>query len=260
MKMTLLELVQTILSDMGGDEVNSIDDTVESAQVASIVRNTYNSMVTTRMWPHMRKLIKLIPYGDSEKPTHMKMPERLCELISIKYESSRDGSPRKDYRDVKYLDPEDFLRYIYSRNTSDENTISVFDPSGAELFILTNCSPTYVTSFDDVTMVFDSYDSVLDDSLQASKIQCFAYMLPEWNHTDKFVPDLPAEAFQSLLQSSKNYAFSTLSQRFDSPSATEARRQSTWLSRKAWRAAGGIKYPNYGRRSGGRPKDPTFRK
>ncbi len=47
MKYTLLEIVQEILSDMDSDEVNSIDDTTESEQVATIVKSTYLSMMLT---------------------------------------------------------------------------------------------------------------------------------------------------------------------------------------------------------------------
>ena len=50
MKYTLLEIVQEILSDMDSDEVNSIDDTVESQQVASIVRSAYMAIMSNRNW------------------------------------------------------------------------------------------------------------------------------------------------------------------------------------------------------------------
>ena len=42
-KMTLLAMVQDILNDMDGDEVNSISDTVEAEQVAQIIKTTYDS-------------------------------------------------------------------------------------------------------------------------------------------------------------------------------------------------------------------------
>ena len=45
MKFTLLEMVQEILSDMDSDEVDSIEDTVEAEQVATIVRSTYLAMM-----------------------------------------------------------------------------------------------------------------------------------------------------------------------------------------------------------------------
>ena len=40
-KMSLLEMTQDILSDMDSDEVNSINDSVESLQVLGIIKNTY---------------------------------------------------------------------------------------------------------------------------------------------------------------------------------------------------------------------------
>ena len=46
MRKSLLEIVQTILLDMSGDEVNSIQDTEEALQVASIVQNTYLAMMS----------------------------------------------------------------------------------------------------------------------------------------------------------------------------------------------------------------------
>jgi hypothetical protein len=39
-KMTLLEIVQDILSDMDSDEVNSINDSVESLQLAQMIKST----------------------------------------------------------------------------------------------------------------------------------------------------------------------------------------------------------------------------
>ena len=39
MKRTLLEMTQDILSAIDADEVNSIDDTVEATQVATIIKN-----------------------------------------------------------------------------------------------------------------------------------------------------------------------------------------------------------------------------
>ena len=71
MKYTLLEIVQEILSDMDSDEVNSIDDTVESQQVASIVRSAYMALMSNRNWAHLRKLVNLVNSTTTAQPTHM---------------------------------------------------------------------------------------------------------------------------------------------------------------------------------------------
>ncbi len=51
MKRTLLEMTQSILSDMDSEAVNSISDTVEAQQIASVVEDTYYNIVAARKIP-----------------------------------------------------------------------------------------------------------------------------------------------------------------------------------------------------------------
>lgn len=241
---------------MGGDEVNSIEDTFEASQVAEIIKTTYFAMMSNRNWPHQRKLVQLTASGNPSLPTHMTMGDEVKEVISVKYNVST--SSKKEYRDVKWKDPEDFLRLVHNRNSDASNVEVIIDPSGSELLIVNDSGPTYFTSFDDVTIVFDAYDSNVDTTLQESKIVVMAFVMSSWEHVDDHVPDLPSEAFTALLESAKSASFLRVAQRADQTSAMEAQRQQTWLARKAWRAGGGIQYPSYGR---GRIRkiDPTFR-
>lgn len=247
MKMSLLDIVQDILSDMSSDEVNSIDDTPESLQVAQIVRATYYAMISNRNWPHTKRLIELTPSGDNNLPVHMFVPENVKEMVLVNYDTARLGDTRKIYKEVKWLDNDAFLFFLNARNSTDSNSEVVIDPSGIELIIANNKAPQYYTSFDDETVVFDSYDKEVDTTVQADKVQAIAYVIPSWTHSDSFIPDLPAEAFPALLEESKSRAMFKLKEVQDFKAEQEASRQQRWLSRKAWSVKGGIQYPNYGR-------------
>lgn len=258
-KMSLLELVQDILSDLDSDEVNSIDDTVESVQVAQIVKATYQAMMSSRNWPHQKRLLSLTPSGDDTLPTHMTMQEEVKEMVGIKYNCAKITDTRRLYQTIHWVEPDDFLRISNARNSNDANIDIIVDDNNVELLIRNDQPPRYYTSFNDNTLIFDAYDSAVDDTLQASKMQATAYVMLEWVHTDDAIPDLPAEAFTALLEEAKSRAFVKLKQQSDPTAATEARRQQAWLSRKAWRAAGGVKYPSYGRGKVKDARDPTFR-
>ena len=257
-KYTLLELVQSILNDMDGDQVNSIFDTVESEQVATIVKDTYYALLSNRNWPHTARLITLIPSADPGLPTHVRLPDNVKELISLNYNKHRFGETRRMYQPVKYICPDDFLRRSNGRNNLNFNADIVIDPSGVDLIIPNNTAPSYFTSFNDTDLVFDSYDAAVDDTIQASKIQARAYVMPAWEHLDTHIPDLPAEAFMALLEEAKSRAMFKLKQMQDIKAEQESARQQSWLSRKAYKVAGGIKYPSYGRRGAGCYRDPTF--
>ena len=248
MKMTLLEIVQDILNDISSDFVNSIDDTEESMQVAQIVKSTYQAMMSNRNWPHLKRGLVVVPYSDSSKPTHMKVVEDIKELLSINYDIRKGGETRKRFTEIRWLEPDSFLRKVNQEDNTKSYVDTVQDPSGIELFIRKDKSPQFYTSFDDNTLVFDSYDNSVDATLQQSKVQAYGYVFPSWTHLDGFVPDLPAEAFSALVEEAKSKASLKLNQSPDQKAEQESGRQQRWLARKGWQISGGIKYPNYGRR------------
>lgn len=248
MRYTLLQIVQDILNELDSDEVNSIDDTTESKQVAQIVKSTYRNLCANRDWANQRKLIQLDGVSDVDRPNYIKCPSGVKELLSFSYNCKKADTDKDDRRELKWMEPDEFLRYTNLRDSTAENIKKVRDHSGSILLIRTDTPPTYYTSFDDTMIVTDSYDSLVDDTLQSSKTQCIAYVLNDWVHADDAVPDIPEEAFPALIESAKSTAFLTLKQ-MDNPKAeAEAQRQQRWLARKNWKINGGVKFPDYGRR------------
>lgn len=247
-KKTLLKIVQNILNDLDSDEVNSIDDTVESQQVANIVEACYNEMISNRNWPHLKRLIQLEESGDLSKPTYLKLPEGLKELITFHYNRQRPGQLMSVLQEVHYKNPEDFLRFISGRNSTVDWVTPTIDTSGSTLLIVNNQPPTYWTSFDDTYIVCDAYDADIDDTLRKAKTQCLAYVETPWEAVDDFIPNLPEEAFAALEEEAKSTAFIVLKQSSNPKAEQKAARQNRWLSRKAWRAHGGIQYCDFGRK------------
>jgi hypothetical protein len=249
MKKTLLQIVQDILNEMDSDSVNDIDDTVESQQVAQIAQGCYYEMLGNRNWPHTRKILQLEPSGDLGKPNYMKLPENLKELVLFKYETQKVGETKITLTDVKYKHPDEFLEYTSSRNSDNDNVQIVEDFQGPKLLILNDTAPQYYTSFDDTYLVTDAYDNVVDDTLKQAKSQIVAYIIPTWTQSNSFVPDLPIDAFPAFIEEVKSTAFFTIKQMVNQKAEQKTTRQNRWLSRKSWRAHGGVRYEDYGRKS-----------
>lgn len=248
-KMSLLEIVSDIMNDIDADFVNSIDDTVESQQVAQIVKSTFFALMHRRNWRSNRQLLALTASGDNALPTHMYLPENLSELVLINYDCHRDGQTRKFYKNIKFVYPDEFLRRQNQLNDDADNVDIIQDPTGVELIIRNDIPPTYWTSFDDNAIVFDAYDKVVDDTLKTAKCQAFGYLTPQWVHEDSAIPSIPEEDFTLLLEESKSRASIKIRQMPDQKAEQEAQRQDRWLSRRQWRAHGGVRYPDWGRKS-----------
>lgn len=249
MRYTLLEIVSDILNDLDADFVNSINETVESQQVAQIIKSCYNEMMSNRDWPHLRQLGQLEASGDTAKPTHMRLADGVKKLEWIKYDKKKLGETRLLYQDVRYLYPDEFLEITNSRNSDNDNVLLVSDFSLTPILVFDNAPPSYWTSFDDEWVVFDSYQADVEDTLQKAKTQVLWVKEPSWVHLDAAIPDLPEEAFAALIEESKSTAFFTLKQMMNQKAEQKANRQNRWLSRKAWKAKGGVRYDNYGRQA-----------
>lgn len=247
-KMTLLEVVQDILNDMNSDEVNSINDTIEATQVSYIVKNTYYELIHGKDWPHLRRLMVLDGVGDTSKPNYMKLPTVCNSITTLRYNKRKTTDTYDKYEEVRYLDPQDFIRHTVTRNSSNSNIITITDFSGVKLFIFNDRAPTYWTSFDNDYIVFDSYDVEVDSTLQSSKTQVYASVEPTWTIDDDFIPDLPAEAFSLLVAESKSTAFNALKQVPNQKEEQKSTRQRRRISSKKSKVVDEISYKSFGRR------------
>jgi hypothetical protein len=248
MKMSLLEMVQDILNDLDSDEVNSIDDTVEAQQIAQIIKTCYFEMMANRNWPHLRQLIQLEPSGDLSKPNYLRIPSLMKQMDIFRYDVRKAPEDNVELREVAFVYPDEFLRKISNRNSSNQNIKIVTDFSGSSLLIQKDKAPEYWTTFDDQHLVTDSYNEFVDDTLKSSKTQCLAYIHPQWVRTNEAIPNLPSEAFPALLEEAKSTAFVNIKQMMNQKAEQKAARQQRWLSRKAWNLEGGVRYEDYGRK------------
>lgn len=251
MQMTLLDMVQDILSDMDSDDVNSISDTVESMQVARIVKSTYFSIVDERQWPIFNQLFQLESLADTNHPTTMKLPDNIARVDNIhfvRYNKKQVNDTYDKYSEIKYMPTMEFIDFLGYRH-SDSSTIQVVDINGLDFNIINNKHPSYYTSFDDTYLVFDAFDSAVDQNLQQSKTKCYGKIQPQWSMVDEFIPVLPLDAFSYLLNESKSTCSMKLKQAPDQKAEQNSISLRRRMSQDGYRMKRGIERPDFGRKN-----------
>ena len=244
-KLTLLTMTQRILNDMDSDQVNSISDTTESSQVASIVETIYYDLIANKSIPEHRELFQFTALADSTKPNYLKYPSTMTQVQWFKYDKRDSGTDTKiNYTDVDYLSPTEFIEHVNTRDSSDTNISTITDTSGIKLLIKKNFNPTYWTSFDDEFVVCDSYESTIDTTLISSKTQAYGKVEPTFTQTDTFVPDIDVDLFPLLLSTAKAACFIDLKQQNSAVASSASRNHIV----RQQNAANGAQYLNYGRK------------
>lgn len=247
-KMTLLELVQKVLNSISGDEVSGIGDTVEAMQVANIIEDVYHNIVTNTRIPEHASLLKVDGLSDSTMPNYLKLPTTVANISSFRYDRTTDVTTDVEYREVKYLSPETFIRRLVGRNQSDSNMQVVTDFSGIKFVVQNDKMPDVWTSFDDLYMVFDSFDNTYDTTLQSSKSMAFGFTIPVFTLSDTFTPDLDENLFPLLLNESKSWAATELKQQTNQKAEQQARRQRVTFQNDKERFTKESNYTGYGRK------------
>ena len=253
-KMTLLEMTQDILSDMDSDEVNSIATTSESLQIAQIIKTAYYNIIDGKDYPFLYEMFRMFTSGTLDRPTHMNLPDTVIDLSWIKYNSRLTSTAKDLYQKLEYKTPEEFMELVDSRDSKAANVKVVTDSArygtstGISLNILTDKPPQCYTSFDDESLVFDSYLSTLEDNLQNSQTQCWGKKSIPFIMEDSFTPELPVQMFSYLLSEAKSTCFLTLKQMANQKAEQTSVSQKRRMSQEAWRLKNGISYPNYGRK------------
>lgn len=283
MKYTNLELVQDVLSSMSSDEVNSVSDNPESLQVLGIIRQKYFDIINRLDLPDHEQLIQFQPSLDDTTPVIMYIPDGVAEVKWLKYFDNNtsgavnllsnttdiiNGLPGDEvnpgplsppgYGDVFILPNRQFIDMVSKFNTN-ENDVQSFTFSdnsnkfdGSYTFYYKNDhTPTYCTILSNYYVIFDSYDATVDSTLQASKTMALGLVIPKFEMTDTFIPDLSEEQFSLLLNEVKALAFYELKQQPHQLALQETKRG--WSSvQKKKSVANKPNYfdqlPNFGRR------------
>ena len=201
MKSTLLQVVQSILSDMDSENVNSLSDTVEAQQIASVVEDTYFNIIAARDIPEHNKLIALVSLSDNARPTHFTYPARTKELIRLDYNIGTASS--QDYREIVYVSPLEFI----DRMSETDLKVTTVDQS-MELFVANDTDPSYYTSFNDNHIIMNSYDVSVEAHLAANKTRAFCSIYPTFSQTDSFAIDLDQTLMPLLLAEAKSTCMS----------------------------------------------------
>lgn len=243
MKLTLLQMTQDILSAMSSDEVNSISDTVESLQVATIIKQKYYDIINRLDLPNHEQLIQLQPSINPNIPVVMYVPDGVDEFKWIKYFDSNvlDGDSADDFAHDLNTDLTNTLTpsgvappgYLYVSILSNEefiNMVAAFNPEDTDVFSYTlsdtnnqfpgnftlyaknDKQPQYCTILSNYYILFDGYDSTQDSTLQANKTMAMGLVIPTFQMVDTFIPDLTEEQFPLLYNEAKSLAFYELKQ------------------------------------------------
>lgn len=229
-KMTLLEMVQNILSAMDSDEVNSIADTTESIQVAEVVRETYYEVFNGLDLPEQLTLFKFDSVSDVLKPNYLKIPSNIDKILWVKYKNYVTNK----IEELTFLHPEDFLdRQL---NLGDTNSETTTDPSGVQYLIKNNKNPQYFTLFDDSYIACDSYDSGNESVLQSANSIGYGYKSEEFELQDDYTPPLDSNLFPLLLAEAKSVCFNNFKQIANPKEEQKARRQRIRMQRDKFRS------------------------
>lgn len=248
MKLTLLEIVQSTLSSMDSDSVNNINDTIESTQVAEVAKEVYYELMSYRDWDHLYKWMRLEGLSDSNYPNYLRIPSSVGRMEKLKYETTTPEDNGRVIKELCYKPPSEFIDIVHSRNSTQDNILTVTNLDGVDMFIKTDHSPTYWTSFDNEHIVTDSYDSSVDFTLQSSKSSAWCRVQPTWTSEDTFTPDLPEEFFPAYLAEVKSTSHVYFKQQISQKDEQKARRGLAHVERKE-RFDRGSKWVRFGRHS-----------
>lgn len=227
MKFTHLEIVQEILSAMESDQVNSIADTPESEAVSLILRSVYYDLAIDLNLPSHEGLFELDPSLDALKPTLMFVPSNVSKIHNIKYNIKETGETYSNYSDMVFKPWPEFLegQQGYRGQTSDVGEMTFTNNSESfEVMYRSDKMPQCYTSIDNYSIIFDSYDSAEDTTLQKSKTMCSGIIYPIYSLLDTFTPDLDPALFSVFKNRAKARAFAELKQVANNDAVGTARR------------------------------------
>ena len=261
MTVTLLDMTQDILRAMGGDNVNTINDTVESTQVVGVIKDSYNYLLNKRDLRESFTLMDVTPSGDTAKPVLMIRSADIDTIEWLKYNKIALGDTEDNWEFVSFKPLVDFLQLSHSYAKQQDEDTAVLDMTlssstmaSTKFYFYDNRAPTWFTVVDDKYLVFDSFNADVDSTLQNSKLLAFGKRRYVFTSSDTFdFTPLDPDQIDHLYNEAKTQAFLEIKQLENRMAAVRARKMeiksqdgSGLVNEYEYGVNDGL--PNYGRR------------
>jgi hypothetical protein len=200
---------------LDGDEVNSFADTAESLAVANIIKECYYEIISELQPKESEGLFHLDASTDNTKPCVMYLPATVSNIKHLKYNVG-DTVTDTNFRDLDYMPVTQFFDYMNGLDSYGENWVDtqVVTMAGGDFNVKyrNDSHPSYWTSPDDHTIIFDSFDSSVETTLTSARTYGIGALVPTFIMSDTYVPQIDARQFQLLLNAAKAQAFVEIKQ------------------------------------------------
>ena len=174
MKYTLLQMVQRIAAKLGGDEISTLDETIEAVDIKNEVLNTFDDLISIQEWEwlkHIPRQLDARTVDPAQPACVLNIPADVLHIESLMYEVQSVVGERATCKKLTYLAPAAFQQMVMSRGIGDN--IDELTVNEIPWRIYNNRNPSYFTTFDERVVVFDGYDSAIDTTgIDYSKTSC----------------------------------------------------------------------------------------
>lgn len=211
MKLTLLQVINYYMDHTDGFRISTIDDGIESQQVASIAEKVFFDLNNDVFGnSQLESLVQLEALADNTKPNYLRLPDSAADIKddAVMYDISDDAS-EIEMKEIEYCTPLQFLDLIGTKKVSTTNQV-VTDFGGYRMTIDNDTAPSVYTSFDDEHLVFDSFDASVDSTLQSSKSGIITQLQRSFTQSDTYVIDFPEWFHTTYLNSVMSEASAAL--------------------------------------------------
>lgn len=173
MRYTNYEMLKSIARAINSDEVDTLDETLESLDILEIMSRTLDDICSRRYWEFMKDKVAQLEAGTHA--VELSIPDAVVHIQTLRYNTVNG------WKTLTYLEPDHFMRRLQEKPASYDTVVI----NGVEIYPSNTDDPTYYTSFDEVNLVFDAYDSSVDASgLDYTKTYLQGIVKPTFNFAE----------------------------------------------------------------------------
>lgn len=182
MQLTLLQIVQRMLTAIEAEAVDDVADTEEAAMCVTLANMAYEELIYRLDWDHLKSVTALTA---ATYKNELDGPSNTIEIDvdNVYYNGNR----------MTFVEPATFLSRLAGRDAtaSDVETVNNW-------VIVNDRDPTFFTSYDGTTLIFEAIPSTsgLTTSLSRAMIKIGPSAVISGNSS---IFNLPARAFPALV-------------------------------------------------------------